>query len=364
MPMRKTWDSFMPHLVGTIITKDEFYVLEKLFSKYNPDWEKNPVNRINAHYALTKFEESRTKQQLADIEQVIGPILARAQRRTHLSQGRLSIAILNGYFGLDRQSEKPCIERPWADYDKAGIEGWQTALSDKPRLKVNVELIPMTDISPKFSIILNPFGEAYPELPSATGATPGYQMVKDYIYAGGVFITAGGNPFHYLFSVYEGQRHDTSTVIPNVPMSPRRVPDEQGNVVIEVQTTALLSDMFLTRDFGVGTTITPRDEHRKDYPVDAFQQPEDKKYWDCQVDVSQIRVFRSLYPPASGKPIPVLRAILSGEEVFPIAFVRYGFGFLLHIGLALTSDAAREFEVASKAVREGLIENFENYFLP
>jgi len=168
----------MPHLVGALITQDEFDVLEKLFSKYNPNWEKNPVNRVNACYALAKFEEPRAKQQLADVEHVICPILARVQRRIRLSQRRPIIAILNGYFGLDKQSEKPCLEKLWADYDKAGIEGWQTVLTYKRGLKVDVQLIPMIDISPKFSIILNPFGEAYPELPSATGATPGRGIRK------------------------------------------------------------------------------------------------------------------------------------------------------------------------------------------
>ena len=46
-----------------------------------------------------------------------------------------------------------------------------------------------------------------------------------------------------------------------------------------------------------------------------------------------------------------------------MAFVRHGFGLLLHIGLALTQGKAKEFDVAISAVIEGLLKNFDMYFV-
>jgi len=283
LPEKKTWDSFMPQLSGSLITVEELDRLQEVFSRYNPEWKRDSQDRLDARYAHRQFSHQEAEQQLADVRTRVAPILAKIHRQLGSSPGKVLLGILDGYFGLDRKAEKPCTEKPWADYEKGGIEGWRAALDSSLGPTVDVSLIAVTDISPKFSIVINPFGECYPELPSAPDVTPGYQMIKDYIYSGGVFVTAGGNPFHYLFNVLEGKRYDTSTVIPNVPISLRPVPDKTGNVVIEVQTTALLSNMFLSRDFGVSTTITLRNEHRADYPVDAFQSPEDRQYWDCQV---------------------------------------------------------------------------------
>lgn len=362
MPTKKNWNSFMPRLIGSLITKVEYQVLERLFGKYNPNWKANPPDRSSARYASRLFGEARAKQQLGDVECIIAPILARAHRRIHLQQGKLTIGILDGYFGLDRHAEKPCVERPWANYERGGITGWQNALATSLAPNAAVQLIAVNEISPRFTMVINPFGEAYPELPSAPNVTPGYQKIKDYIYAGGVFVTAGGHPLFYFWQCGEGKQEATSKVIPNVLIPVRRIPDEHGNLVTAYQMTALIPDTFLDRDFGVGTTMTLKKEHMRDCPVKAFQQIEDKLYWDCQVDVSQIRLFRALYPPAGGNPIPVLRATVAQEEVFPIAFIRYGFGMLFHVGLALNEGSEKEFNVATAAVRDGLVENFEKYF--
>mgnify|MGYP001590149593 FL=1 len=74
-----------------------------------------------------------------------------------------------------------------------------------------------------------------------------------------------------------------------------------------------------------------------------------------------LRVFRSLDPGNSRQLIPILRTKLAGKEVFPIGFVPYGYGLLFHIGLTLDMRCEREFDIATAAVIDGLVNNFKNY---
>ena len=53
-----------------------------------------------------------------------------------------------------------------------------------------------------FSIVINPFGEAYPELGSAEGV--GLKTILSYIHDGGILVNSGGQPFVYSWDVKTG----------------------------------------------------------------------------------------------------------------------------------------------------------------
>ena len=64
-------------------------------------------------------------------------------------------------------------------------------------------LSPISNISSgTFPIIVNPFGEAYPELGNAEGM--GFKTILSYIRDGGIFVNSGGQPFVYSWDVYTG----------------------------------------------------------------------------------------------------------------------------------------------------------------
>jgi hypothetical protein len=57
-------------------------------------------------------------------------------------------------------------------------------------------LTPISSLSDGiFSVVINPFGEAYPELGNAEGT--GFRTIMSYIQNGGIFINSGGQPFVY-----------------------------------------------------------------------------------------------------------------------------------------------------------------------
>jgi hypothetical protein len=53
-----------------------------------------------------------------------------------------------------------------------------------------------------FSIIINPFGEAYPESGNAEGVS--FRAIASYIRDGGIFVNSGGQPFAYNWDVNTG----------------------------------------------------------------------------------------------------------------------------------------------------------------
>ena len=63
-----------------------------------------------------------------------------------------------------------------------------------------------------FSIIINPFGEAYPELGSADGV--GLRTILSYIQDGGIFVNSGGQPFVYNWDVNTGGHNLVINFIP------------------------------------------------------------------------------------------------------------------------------------------------------
>jgi len=358
MPDNDTWNSFIPNLTNFLISTQEEKDLKLVFAKHNPKWEINPETRQHAHYYSRMFGKPEAENLLNDCRCLICTVLAKINRKIHMVDGGFTVGILDGYFGIDKQSEKPCLERPWADVEKGGVSGWRVALSEK---KIKIEEIAVNSISPKFSIIINPFGECYPEFLAGPNRYPGYDMIKDYIYSGGAFVTAGGNPFHYSFDVSKGERKDTSTVVPAVPIDVTSAPDKEGNLRLTVNRTTLLFNMIFPRDFGAVTTMDLSNEQKGPWSVNLFQSEEDRKYWDCNMELNRLRVFRSLNPKNSRQLIAIMRARLAGKEVFPVGFVPYGHGLLFHIGLTLDLRGEREFDIATAAVTDGLINNFKNY---
>jgi hypothetical protein len=302
--------------------------------------------------------------EMIDKAEGVAAILARTQRRLNLGQENLNIGLLNGYLMQTIAGEKPCKEAPWADYEGAGIEGWKTALLGKGAFELLIDEIPVLGISNAHAVVINPFGEVHPELLSTTNILPGYQRIKSYIYSGGVFVTAGGHPFTYLFDVMSGKVENASTFVPNVPMSVRLTAKGDGKIDVSVTGTTVLVNNLLEQDFNVETTWDdPAKGQAGPYSCQVFQTPEDRRFWDSDLSGQQIDEFRSFDPSVTGSPIAILRAHRFGNEVYPVAFVRHGFGLLLHIGLALTQGKAKEFDLAVSAVVEGFLKNFDTYFV-
>jgi hypothetical protein len=114
----------------------------------------------------------------------------------------IRIGILSGY--INTRKEKPCSYYPHSQYRKA--VQWMLDLNNIKYDNSNLSqasLTPTSNLNNEvFSIVINPFGEAYPELGNAEST--GFKTILSYIRDGGILVNSGGQPFVYSWDVNTG----------------------------------------------------------------------------------------------------------------------------------------------------------------
>ena len=194
-------------------------------------------------------------------------------------------------------------------------------------------MIPALDISNKFSIIINPFGENFPEQDTKLHKT--FYKICEYIKNGGFYICTAGAFWSH-----------------------------QNTITSETSDWALksledggqsLKHSFLFFDFGVVTT------GGSDEPTDVvcYQKEKDKKYFgELLKEDTKILRYRALTNESSDY-IPLVRE--NDDKSFPVAIVRYGKGYLVHAGGALNSVESTEFRILIQVIKSLVINKFRNF---
>jgi len=237
-------------------------------------------------------------------------------------------------------------------------EDWRNRFHGKYRTKI----VSQREICNDFAVIVNPYGETYPEEDLMELRT--LERIEKYIANGGIFVHTGGLAFFYGWN---GKR--------NFPTG-KEVQLYQGTVsgpntmviqpIYAHPSPWSLIETLLRRRFHVATTMG------KETLVQVFQDKEDRNYVGDIEDAGGIRVvmeFRAVREPTP-KCIPFLRAKSDFGTVYPIAAIPYGKGYLIICGMHLDTKLIvmgvdldkSEFEKISvmienfmKAIKEGYI---------
>jgi hypothetical protein len=331
--------------------------INNIFSTYNPRWQSNPTQRMQPRYGDEKRGIPPSKlftHRLTNSAVINCGVLTEALSKIHRTilsyHSERKILILNGKVTTS-SAEKRCHQYPHAD--GLDVNKWYYNIKKIPNTSVN--RLPISIINNSYSIVINPFGESYPEKPNTLEDTPAFNLICDYIFNGGVFITAGGLPFTYYWDVNSGTQISANTVVPNYPTQ-----IIWNGPQIEVRETTLLLNNLLEKKFNIMTTMDdPNQNHVGPISIIIRQNREDMTYWHCNSLENSFIEFRSIDPQRSSSAVPVIRATRYGNEVWPVAFVRYGYGFLMHIGLDLINQNECSFAIS---VLKGLITNYQSYF--
>lgn len=214
---------------------------------------------------------------------------------------------------------------------------WDFALR-KNKIKYS-ELITTAQISNAFSIIINPFGDIFPEQDTKLHKT--FYSICEFVKNGGIFIVTGGAFFSHQNTIHSSQHQWVLTKTTEGIQSVR--------------------DSFLFFEFGIQTT---GDEFANGKPifqepieVEIYQKSEDQ-YHTGEIDIPKIiKRFRAAMP-ATSDYIPFVRE--KGDKSFPIIAVHYGKGYLIHAGLFLESETSNEFMLLVKIIAN-LIEHRFRY---
>lgn len=351
-----------------LCSTSEVSALKKVLNRWGSQGGRsdNPDMRLAARYG---FARTKTKQDvnaaapdiLSDTKQ-LAPTLARVWRDSLLATAP-QIGILGSFHvdsSLDVKPTEVDILFPHASHPQARVDGWKQALANKAKTWTLVGSA-TADIGRDILVLINPFGECYPELPTGN-RYPGYAELKSYVYAGGILVLPGGHPFHYYWDVKTGDRVDTSFVTP----INRRITVDQfpsGHISVDILRTIDIKGLWLARDFGVN--VLWDEEQSGPLTCTCYQEEVDKAVWDIG-QPTQLHVFRPAIPQSCSPDAhirPVVRCKLQdGREVWPVATAQYGQGLLLLIGLELSTSYQLEVDITFRLLAEGILCNLTKLF--
>lgn len=256
----------------------------------------------------------------------------------------VKLGILNGYI-KNTIGEKPCAEYVYTINKK---NFWMDFFSNIKTVdgqqKYSVSEINACEISNDFAVILNPFGEVYPDyfidldpyILRKLLHKPVYDTIKAYIEDGGVFVNTAGFPFFYAWDVIRGTKTPMSEEKAFFPKSINKDTAE----VTDMRSIPLFSGTLFYRDFGAVTTFDTN-SHRGPTSEVVYQTEKEKKLiGDLIEENTKIDEFRALRKE-TGECIPLLRARCSTfGEVYPIAAISYDRGHLVVGGMDMTDETA------------------------
>ena len=271
----------------------------------------------------------------------------------------IKIGVLSGY--VQTRKEKPCSFYPHSNYRKC--VHWMIDLkgvkNDNGSNLFQASLTSISNISNgNFSIIINPFGEAYPELGDASGV--GLNTIFSYMQDGGVFVNSGGQPFVYSWNVNHGSHN---LVISFIPMSSYiEINYDEAMPVLSRDESLVIPQeaLILKRCFH---TETEWDHPEKEIVGPIEVEIEFDEILGNDKPKTRAKVYRPIRQ-LSDNVIPLVHCPQSlwGDRVYPVAAIKFGRGFLIYNGMNL--DQEREYKVLFDIVKrlslvgyEGLIKS-------
>jgi len=260
---------------------------------------------------------------------VIVPLLLWLSNMAETQYNRLipKIGILNGYIA-DASREHKCVPKP------ANIAGivWERELRKalKGMRFKRIRRLYAGEINTSFALIINPYGENYPESDTVMHST--FQTIRSYMKNGGVFF-ASGAPFWF----------HQNTVTDK---------DGQWSVIKTKDCRQLMKDGLCFTSLGLSVTM------QEDEPlaVEVYQRGVDQEIaGDLLNGATKLSRWRAILPQTPDC-LPLLRE--KEDLSYPLCAVQYDKGFLLHSGLSVKDEDSIEFQVLIQLLKALITRRF------
>ena len=245
------------------------------------------------------------------------------------------IGILNG--NIESPIREFKCQRAWTNVTPSM---WYTALKIRFKRR-KIRMLSALQISNSFSIIINPFGDIFPEEDLRLHTT--FYKICKFIEKGGFFICTGG-----AFWSHQNPKISESAEWVFV-----RTQDGKQS----------LKESFLYKEFGIIPTgdIFANNQiiQKEPLEIEVYEKEEDKL---CIGEIvkqgTKVKRFRAATPDSTNY-IPLIRE--KNDKSFPIVAVKYGDGYLIHVGLFLDSVTSTEFNILLELINSCIQKKFENF---
>jgi hypothetical protein len=362
--MRKISDDILSNhekvKIFSILSK--FPVIRQELARYGY-YEKESLTKSPT--ADDVFNRNDTKTSLNEVSFLIDKL--REIHYYQIFEPPIKIGILSGY--VSARNEKPCSYYPHSGYGKAvqwmldlkNTKNSTRSNSSNGSTLFHASMTSVSDISNgSFSVVINPFGETYPEVGSAEGV--GFKTIASYIKDGGIFVNSGGQSFAYSWDVNTGKSQLLVNFIPALSEVIQANYNIKGIPVLEIKESFQVpsESLLLKRQFGLETEWD-RPEKNIIGPKEAYIEFD--KILGQDIPKTTSRVYRPVRILSQGV-IPLVRSYSSdpvwnsnsndsndnsNSNIYPVVAVKFGRGFLIHTGMSL--DEEREYKILMDIIR-------------
>lgn len=215
---------------------------------------------------------------------------------------------------------------------------WKRALQEPPSLlDVIVGPFDLINDSRTYQVVVNPFGEAYPE--EDTYSYKSFEKICDYVFSGGIFVNVAGIPFWYCHDP-----RDPQYIGRRVTAGPIRK-EFTGEQTIVIQLPLFQSLFPQLRELS------------ENLIVETSQSNDEQKLFGDLVNAggdSRAKMFRAYRPGTSGA-IPLLRS--ENPSRWLIVSLKYGDGYFILAGFDLRGDGHSSFAKVVTGIKSWI--NFE-----
>jgi hypothetical protein len=251
----------------------------------------------------------------------VAALSRRARRRAYK---RPRVLILDGTLTHDHEIPARAVHSVYTPQE------WSSALTTR-HPSWNIQLAPLN--APqlrRFQVLLNPFGEVYPEADPKGYSS--FSEICDYVYGGGVYVNVAGIPFWYS---HDPRNPIFATKVIHAGYIQREIKDDRELLTMR----SLFHNLFpqlgeLTEPFAVTPHQTDSDRTR---------------FGDIAAagGTTNITVFRAYKPQTPGM-IPLLRS--PGPDMWIIGALKYGDGAFLVAGVSMADRKEPTFDKILAAI--------------
>jgi hypothetical protein len=360
-PKHEASEADMAKISADLLSNDESikaYNILSAFPKIKRDlvrygyYEKGTNIKISPEAAFN-LDQENTEVDLRKVNWLINKL-----REIHYYQifdPPIKIGILSGY--VQARNEKPCSYYPHSNYRKS--VQWMLDLkavrnNDGSNL-FHASLTSISNLSNGvFSIVINPFGEAFPELGSAEGV--GMKTILSYIQDGGIFVNSGGQPFVYSWNVKTGSHNLVINFIPISSQIEGNYDDEVMPILSRNESLPIPQEALVLKRYFDAETEWDHPEKEIVGPIEVEIE------FDEILGSDKLKTRAKVYRPIrqlSGniRPLVHCHESLWGDIVYPVVAIRFGRGFLISTGMNL--DEKREYELLLDIVKRLSLVGYE-----
>ncbi len=232
---------------------------------------------------------------------------------------------------LDGRIEDDSGSPPEPAFADRTPQQWVKSLRDKyPSWKVRSAPICHICESSNIDIVVNPFGEVYPE--EEPGLYSTFSAVRRYVFSGGVWVNVAGFPFYY--------QHNPTTNTPHLAGRAGKAQEHKPGLQT-YEWVPLINDAlpFIVPDMGPGESSCSVKQNPTE--IEQFGDIAGKGV------PYTANVFRA-YPVNTRQMQPLLRS--NDNKWIVIGSVKYGDGFFIFAGLDIRDSTGGGFEKVEAAI--------------